>query len=202
MASKLNTEFNYRYQVIGETIREKIKTLKGFLVWRYRARDLENINNIRTESKRKEVEYIRKHEPEKEYKALKIEADILEIESSKQDAYEAYRLNEEEINMLERLIKEAYEIAEPTRLKHKNWTPYSDEEMFEANSANEFTAMIGKEIYAEILANGRPSPAKLKNAMSNPNTWYTLKKLKLIPDESKILGYNDKKNELLFLDKF
>ena len=193
MASKLNTEFNYRYQVIGNTIREKIKTLQGFLVWRKRARDLENINNIRTESKRKEVEYIRKHEPEKEYKALKIEADILEIESSAQDAYEAYRLNEEEIRILEKLLKEAYEIAEPTRLTHEDWTPYSDEEMFEANAANEFTASIGKEIYAEILANGRPSPAKLVNAMSNPMTWNTLKSLWFIPNESKILEYNDKK---------
>jgi len=49
--------------------------------------------------------------------------------------------------------------------------------MFEANAANEFTAMIGKDIYAEILANGRPSPAKLRNAMSNPKTWNTLKSL-------------------------
>ena len=31
MASKLNTEFNYRYQVIGDTAWERIKTLKGFL---------------------------------------------------------------------------------------------------------------------------------------------------------------------------
>jgi hypothetical protein len=186
--------------VIGNTIREKIKTLQWFLVWRKRARDLENINNIRTESKRKEVEYIRKHEPEKEYKALKIEADIMEIESSAQDAYEAYRLNEEEIKILEKLIKEAFIIAEPTRLIHEDWTPYLDEEMFEANAANEFTASIGKEIYAEILANGRPSPAKLVNAMSNPMTWNTLKSLWFIPNESKMLEYNDKKNELLFIE--
>lgn len=199
MASKLNTEFNYRYQVIGDTIREKIKTLKGFLVWRYRAKELENINNIRTESKKKEVEYIRKYEPEKEYKALKIEADVMEIESSQQDAYEAYRLNEEEIRILEKLIKEAYEIAEPTRLNHEDWTPYSDEEMFEANAANEFTANIGKEIYAEILANGRPSPAKIRNAMSNPITWNTLKLLWFIPKESLILEHNDKTKELSFL---
>ncbi len=202
MASKLNTEFNYRYQVIGETIREKIKTLKGFLVWRYRAKDLEKINNLKTEAKKEQVKYIRKYEPEKEYKAMELEAEIMEIESSKQDAYEAYRLNEEEIKILEKLLKEAYEIAEPTRINHEDGTPYSDEEMFEANAANEFTANIGKEIYAEILANGRPSPASLRNAMSNPKTWNTLKSLWFIPDESKMLGYNDKKNELLFLDKF
>ncbi len=32
MASNLNSEFNYRYQVIGSTPWEKLKTLKGFLV--------------------------------------------------------------------------------------------------------------------------------------------------------------------------
>ena len=31
MAQKFNTEFNYRYQVIGNTPWERIKTLKGFL---------------------------------------------------------------------------------------------------------------------------------------------------------------------------
>ena len=31
MAQKFNSEFNYRYQVIGCTPWEKIKTLKGFL---------------------------------------------------------------------------------------------------------------------------------------------------------------------------
>jgi len=51
---------------------------------------------------------------------MELEAEIMEIESSKQDAYEAYRLNEEEIKTLEKLLKEAYEIAEPTRLKHKD----------------------------------------------------------------------------------
>ena len=38
MASSLNSEFNYRYQVIGDTIWEKIKTLKGFLEGRVRAK--------------------------------------------------------------------------------------------------------------------------------------------------------------------
>jgi hypothetical protein len=49
--------------------------------------------------------------------------------------------------------------------------------MFEANAANEFTAMIGKEIYAEMIANGRPSPAKIRNAMSSPQTWKTLQEI-------------------------
>jgi len=48
MASNLNSEFNYRYQVIGSTPWEKIKTLQGFLVGRKRAAVLEESNlNIR-----------------------------------------------------------------------------------------------------------------------------------------------------------
>ncbi len=41
MASNLNSEFNYRYQVIGSTPWEKLKTLKGFLVGTKRAAVLE-----------------------------------------------------------------------------------------------------------------------------------------------------------------
>jgi len=62
--------------------------------------------------------------------------------------------------------------------------------MFEANAANEFTVHIGKEIQAEMIANGRPSPAKIRNAMSNPHTWNALKQIGMIPKEAKILTSN------------
>ena len=62
--------------------------------------------------------------------------------------------------------------------------------MWEANQANEFTVNIGREIQAEMLANGRPSPAKLRNAMSNPHTWNALKGVGLIPKGTKILKGN------------
>ena len=62
--------------------------------------------------------------------------------------------------------------------------------MFEANAANEFTVDIGREIQAEMIANGRPSPAKLRNAMSNPYTWNALKQIGLIPKKTKILEGN------------
>ena len=62
--------------------------------------------------------------------------------------------------------------------------------MFEANAANEFTVNIGREIQAEMIANGRPSPAKIRNAMSNPHTWNALKGIGLIPKETKILEGN------------
>jgi hypothetical protein len=94
-------------------------------------------------------------------------------------------LNKKEIKILEKLLKELYVIAEPTRIEG-----YSDEDMYEANAANEFTVNIGREIQAEMIANGRPSPAKLRNAMSNPFTWNALKSIGLIPKETKILEGN------------
>jgi hypothetical protein len=47
--------------------------------------------------------------------------------------------------------------------------------------------MIGKEIHAEIIANGRPSPAKLRNAMSNPHTWAALQQIGLVPESAQVL---------------
>jgi len=87
-------------------------------------------------------------------------------------AQASYRLNEDEIIVLKKLLKELYVLAEPTRIEG-----YTDEQMFEANAANEFTVNIGREIQAEMIANGRPSPAKIRNAMSNPYTWNALKKI-------------------------
>ena len=51
MAVKLNTEFNYRYQVIGDTPWEKIKTLNGFLEGRVRAAVLEEVSQLKYKSK-------------------------------------------------------------------------------------------------------------------------------------------------------
>ena len=112
-----------------------------------------------------------------------LEAEILEIEIYKKTENEAFELNKQEIEMLKKLISEYYELAEPTRLKHQDGSLFSDEEMFEVNAANEFTTMIVREIQAEIIATGRPSAAKIKNAMSNPITWSCIKQLGLIPKE-------------------
>jgi hypothetical protein len=49
---------------------------------------------------------------------------------------------------------------------------------------------IGKEIQAEMIANGRPSAAKIGNAMSNPHTWNALKSIGLVPQGTKILQGN------------
>jgi hypothetical protein len=59
MASKLNTEFNYRYQVNGETPWEKIKILQGFLEGRIRAAALEEVSELKLEAKRAELEHLK-----------------------------------------------------------------------------------------------------------------------------------------------
>ena len=41
-----------------------------------------------------------------------------------------------------------------------------------------------------MLANGRPSPAKIGNAMSNPHTWNALKEIGVIPEETQVLVGN------------
>ena len=181
MASKLNTEFNYRYQVIGDTAWEKIKTLKGFLEGRVRAAVLEEVSELKYQSKLAKLKRL-ETEAGLQEDILELKAEIMETESHQQTAYEAYRLNEAEIKIINKLLKELYVIAEPTRIKG-----YTDEEMFEANAANEFTVNIGREIQAEMIANGRPSAAKIRNAMSNPHTWNALKSVGLIPKEPKIL---------------
>ena len=184
MAVKLNTEFNYRYQVIGDTPWEKIKTLNGFLEGRIRASVLEKVSELKYQSKLAKLKRL-ENESGLEEDILELKAEIMETESHQQTAHEAYRLNEAEIVIINKLLKELYVIAEPTRIKG-----YTDEEMFEANAANEFTVNIGREIQAEMIANGRPSPAKLRNAMSNPYTWNALKQVGLVPKETKILQGN------------
>jgi hypothetical protein len=185
MASKFNSEFNYRYQVIGDTPWEKIKTLQGFLEGRITAAKLEEVGKLKIQAKLAKLKHLQNGGNGLEHEILDLKADILQTECSDATAKEAYELNHKEIEILKKLLDELYVIAEPTRIPG-----YSDEEMWEANQANEFTVSIGREIQAEMIANGRPSPAKLKNAMSNPHTWNALKKIGLVPKETKILMGN------------
>jgi len=178
MPSKFNSEFNYRYLVNGETPWEKIKILKGFLEGRKRAACLEEVAAKKRLAKELELENCKSNNA-LPHVILNLEAELLESKSFDAGQEEAWDLNREEIAFLENYLAEIYEIAEPTRIPG-----YSDEQMFEANAAYEFTVMLGKEIQAEIIANGRPSPAKLRNAMSNPYTFETLKRVGLIPEEA------------------
>ena len=183
MAAKFNSEFNYRYQVIGHTPWEKIKTLKGFLEGRVRTAKLQEVSKLKFQALIAKLKHLQ--ETGLEHEVLELKAEIIETESFHQTEEECFKLNLDEIEILKKLLKELYVIAEPTRIKG-----YTDEEMFEANAANEFTVHIGKEIQAEMIANGRPSAAKIGNAMSNPYTWNALKSVGLIPKDTKILEGN------------
>ena len=185
MAQKLNTEFNYRYQVIGDTPWERIKTLKGFLEGRIRAQALEEVDKLKFQAKLSKLKHLENGGQGLEHEILELKAEIIEAESHHASLKEAFELTKDEIKILKKLLKELYVLAEPTRIKG-----YTDEQMFEANAANEFTVDIGREIQAEMIANGRPSPAKLRNAMSNPHTWNALKQIGLIPKQTKILEGN------------
>jgi len=185
MAQKFNTEFNYRYQVIGDTPWERIKTLKGFLEGRIRALALEEVGKLKHQAKLSKLNYLKNGGEGLEHEILELKAEIIEAESHHGSLKEAFELTQDEIKILKKLLKELYAIAEPTRIKG-----YTDEQMFEANAANEFTVNIGREIQAEMIANGRPSAAKLRNAMSNPHTWNALKQIGLIPKSTKILEGN------------
>jgi hypothetical protein len=182
MASNLNSEFNYRYQVIGSTPWEKLKTLKGFLVGRKRAAVLEECAALKYQAKLEELKHL-KEVPALPHIILNLQAEILELESHLDDQKHAFELNRTEIGILEKLIAEIYEEVEPTRIPG-----YTDDQMFEANANHEFTVTIGRELQAEIIANGRPSPAKLLNAMSNPHTLEALKQIGMVPKETVLLG--------------
>ena len=195
MASKFNSEFNYRYQVIGHTPWEKIKTLQGFLEGRVRAAMLEEVGVLKNKAKIAKLKRI-ESEGGLEEDILTLRAEIMETESSLPVSNDAYEKNKVEIKILEKLLKELFVIAEPTRIPG-----YSDEEMWEANQANEFTVNIGREIQAEMIANGRPSAAKIGNAMSNPHTWNALKQIGLIPQQTKILmGNTDPSKEIRLIN--
>lgn len=185
--SKLNSEFNYRYQVIGETVWEKIKTLQGFMDGRKRAAALEKVSQLKKQAAYSKLNYL-KHTQAPEHVILELEAEIIEMESFIEEEKRNFEDNRAEIKILERLFDELYALAEPTRLKHQDGTPYTDEEMFEVNAANEFTVSMAREMQAEIIANGRPSAARIKNAMSNPITWAALKQIGIIDPSTKYIA--------------
>ncbi len=192
MATKLNSEFNYRYLVIGETPWEKIKTLKGFLEGRIRAAALEKVAELKFQAKLEELQYLKKSGGLL-HVILNLQAEIIELESHMPAQTEAFLLNKEEIEIIKRVLKDTYKMAEPTRI-----AGYTDEQMFEANAMNEYTTLLCREIQSEIIANGRPSPAKLKNAMACPQTFEAVKLLGLMPKETTLIG---DQNATLYLEQ-
>lgn len=178
MPSKLNSEFNYRYQVLGNTPWEKIKILKGFLEGRIRAVALEEVSHLKYDAKVAELEHLKATNAPK-HEQLKMQAELIELDSHMVVIDEAYELNRKEIEILNRLLAECYEIAELTRIPG-----YSDEEMFEANAANEFTVSTLREMQSEIVAMGQPLAATVLHVMSNPHTLSAAIQAGLIPMQS------------------
>lgn len=178
MPSKLNSEFNYRYQVLGNTPWEKIKILKGFLEGRVRAVALEEVSHLKHEAKVAELEYL-KATGAPRHEQLRMQAELVEAISHMVVIDEAYALNRQEIKNLNELLAECYEIAEPTRIPG-----YSDEQMFEANAANEFTVSTLREMQSEIVAMGQPLAATVLHVMSNPHTLRKAIQSGLIPAQS------------------
>ena len=175
MPSKLNSEFNYRYMVIGETPWEKIKTLKGFLEGRIRAAALQEVGTLKTRAMYEEIDHLKAIGAPKHQITTK-EAELVELKSHNVITEEAFELNRQEIACLRRLLDECYECAEPTRI-----AGYTDEQMFEVNAVQEFTVKMIRDLQSELIAQGRPNPATIRNAMSNPTTFQVVKALGFIP---------------------
>ena len=178
MPSKLNSEFNYRYQVLGNTPWEKIKILKGFLEGRIRAVALEKVSHLKYDAKVAELEYLKATDAPK-HEQLKLQAELIELDSHMVVIDEAYELNHKEVEILNVLLAECYDIAEPTRIPG-----YSDEEMFESNAANEFTVSTLREMQSEIVAMGQPLASTVLHVMSNPHTLSAAIQAGLIPMQS------------------
>ena len=178
MPSKFNSEFNYKYQVVGNTPWEKIKILKGFLEGRERAIALEEGAHLQHDSLVAEMAYL-KTTGAPEHEQMRLQAKIVESASHMVTIDEAYELNRQEIEILKRLLAECYEMAEPTRIEG-----YTDEEMFEVNAAHEFAVTTMREMQSEIIANGRPTPATVLHAMNNPHVLAATLKAGLLPPEA------------------
>ena len=114
---------------MGCTPWERIKILKGFLEGRVRAVALEESAHLQHDSLIAEMAYL-KTTGAPEHEQMRLQAKIVESISHMVVVDEAYELNRQEIKMLNRLLAECYEMAEPTRIEG-----YTDEEMFEANAA-------------------------------------------------------------------
>ena len=178
MPSKFNTEFNYKYQVMGCTPWERIKILKGFLEGRVRAVALEEVAHLQHDSLLAEMAYL-KTTGAPEHEQMRLQAKIVESASHMVRVDEAYELNRQEIEILNRLLAECYEMAEPTRIEG-----YTDEEMFEVNADHEFAVVTMREMQSEIIANGRPTPATVLHAMNNPHVLAATLKAGLLPPEA------------------
>jgi len=178
MPSKFNSEFNYRFQVMGNTPWAKIKILRGFIEGRERTVGLEEAAHLTHAALLAELTYL-KTNGAPEHEQMRLQAKIIESESSMMILDEAYEMNRTEIEILNKLLAECYVMAEPTRIEG-----FSDEEMFEANESHEFAVLTMREMQSEIVANGRPSASTVLHAMNNPHVLTAVLQSGLLPAEA------------------
>ena len=107
--AKLNSEFNYRYQVIGETVWKKIETLQGFLDGRKRAAILETVSDLKSKAKYAELEHLKSIDA-LPHVIMKLEADIIEMESFFEEGKRNFEQNKDEIKIIEKLLKDVIKI--------------------------------------------------------------------------------------------
>ena len=114
--SKLNSEFNYKYQVIGETPWAKIQTLQGFLNGRKRAAVLEEVSGLKRQAKLEELRFLKENNGAL-HVILTMQAEMLESDSFLEEQKKSFQDNRDEIAIIEKLLAQLYEIVEPTRIE-------------------------------------------------------------------------------------
>ena len=182
--ARLNTKFNYLTQIEGNTVWERIKTLQGFIEGRKRAMALKEVNKLESEAMEAELEDARANKPIWEVKRL--EAKKVEWDSVQEQLKKDWELCETELKELLEIQDMLYAQAE--RYTHPDGTPYTDDEMFEANAELEFVTMAAKEIQASIIAHGRPTPTQVRWLMSCPKGEEFLRAIpNLVPQDMKLL---------------
>ena len=173
--SRLNTLFNYRYQIEGCTPWARVHHLEEFLAGRVRAAALEEVSRLKYEAKVQEYEHL-KSIGALPHVLLNLEAEIIETESFFPSQEKAFKQNLEEIEDIKQFLAEVLVIAEPTRIPG-----YTNDQMFEANEGLEFTVNLARDMQAQIVVSGRPLATQVRNAMSNPFTREALQKIGLLP---------------------
>ena len=98
MAQKFNSEFNYRYQVIGCTPWEKIKTLKGFLEGRIRAMALEEVGKLKHQAKLSKLNYLKNGGEGLEHEILELKQRFWRLKAMKE-------LSKRHLNLLKMKLK-------------------------------------------------------------------------------------------------
>lgn len=194
--AKFNSNFNYKTQVEGETVWERIKTLRGFLNGRERALAIQEQDRLEYEALHEEYTYLIESKAHS-FELKRMEAKIGEQDSVRVQLKYDFNLCKGEIKDLKEIIDELMIEGEKTRVEG-----YTDEEMYEHNAEFEFATKISKEIQADILALGRPSQVHVRQAMSCDMGIQLLKSLPgFIPNDIMLLeGIFNKPEQLQIID--